>query len=180
MQNLHRCGEKYTVKLTVSLGKDRRAVPELKNYEYPSAAAALRAVGAKIKIVSVYDDKMQPDLVLRTSPEYGSTIERGDTVTLFVSRNHVNKPIRVRDFVGMTLEKASAEILADGLILGEIEYNADSLETREVTWQSIEPESLVPYGRKIDIAVGTGRAKEELHPFRGQTTEENGEINGID
>jgi serine/threonine-protein kinase len=164
--------EKYTVKLTVSLGKERSAVPELKNYKYASAAAALRTVGAKIRIVSVYDDKIESDLVLRTSPVAGESIERGDTVTIFVSRNHRNKPVRVKDFVGMSLEEASSEILADGLLLGEIKgESVTHCPKGEVTWQSIEPESLVLYGSRIDIAVSEGDNKEELHPFRGQITE---------
>ncbi len=174
-------GEKYTVRLTVSLGKEAKIIPDLKNYKYTDAAAALRTLGARIKIVSVYDDRIERDIVLRTSPEVGESIENGDTVTLFVSRNHVHSPVSVKNFVGMTLEDAAAEMLADGLILGDVAEEYSYVYPKgQVISQSIKPESVVAYGSRVDIAVSLGERKEELHPFRGEYTEDNGELNGID
>ena len=174
-------GEKCTVKLTVSLGKELKTVPQLKNYKYTDAAAVLRSLGAKIKIVSVYDDKIEGDRVLRTLPESGESIEIGDTVTLFVSRNHIHAPISVRSFVGLPLEEATLEILSDGLLLGNItrEYS-DTVAEGKVISQSIGEGSTVLYGCRIDIVVSEGKKTEALHPFRGQYKKENGEINGID
>jgi serine/threonine-protein kinase len=174
-------GEKYTVKLTVSLGKELKTVPELKNYKYTDAAAALRSLGAKIKIVSVYDDGIEKDTVLRTSPKAGEGIEAGDTVTLFVVRNHIHAPVCVKDFVGMPLDRATTELLAEGLTLGEItgEYS-DSAAKGEVISQRLKQGSLVPYGSRVDIVVSKGKGPETLHPFRGQNKEENGETDGID
>ena len=172
-------GEACTVRLVVSLGQERLNIPELCGFKYAEAGAVLRAIGAKIKIVSVYDDGVEADVVLRTSPEAGEGLEKGDTVTLFVSRNHVNAPIRVRDYTGRAIELASAEILAQGLSLGEVlyEYN-DALSEGTVISQSIAPEMLVAHGSRIDVVVSSGKRVEELHPFRGDITEENGEING--
>ena len=174
-------GEKYIVKLTVSLGRESQSLPKLEGMSYNAAATALRVLGARIKIVSVYDDKIERDTVLKTSPKAGDTVLRGDTVTLFVSRNHVNAPIRVKDYTGRAIEQASAEILAQGLCLGEVlhEYS-DALPKGAVISQSIAPEMLVAHGSRIDIVVSSGKRVEELHPFRGDITEENGEINGND
>lgn len=171
-------GEKYTVKLTVSMGKETQSVPNLENYKYNEAAAALRSIGAKIRIVSIYDDKKEPDIILRSSPASGARIERGDTVTLFVARNHIHGSVCVKNFIGLPLDVACAELLAQGLTLGElIEQSSDEFASGEIISQSIAPESYVLYGSKIDITFSTGPKTEDLHPFRKDIAKENGEIN---
>jgi serine/threonine-protein kinase len=137
-------GEKYTVKLTVSIGKELQIVPNLQNYQYSDAAAALRTIGAKIKIVSVYDDEKERDLVLRTLPEAGERIERGQTVTLFVSRNHIHGSVCVKDFTGMPQSDAVTEMLAQGLALGKIKQEySDEYDVGVVISQSVKKGSYV-------------------------------------
>ena len=169
-------GEKYTVKLTVSLGKETKSIPNLENYKYNEASAALRSIGAEIRVVSVYDDNAESDMVLRTSPAAGVAVERGDTVTLFISRNHIRGSVCVKDFAGLPIEVACAEILAQGLNLGEvIELDDNECAEGAVVSQSVAPGSYVLYGTKIDIVVGSGEKRENLHPFRKDITEKNGE-----
>ena len=171
-------GEKYTVKLTVSLGRETQRIPDLKDYKYNEAAAALRSIGAEIRIVSVYDDETEGDLVLESSPKAGERIERGDKVTLFVSRNHIQSPVCVKNFVGLPLDVACTEILAQGLTPGEISSgSSDEFAAGMVISQSIAPNSCVLYGAKIDIVVCEGQKTEGLHPFRKDIAKENGEIN---
>ena len=43
--------------------------------------------------------------------------------------------------------------------------------------QSVSEGSYVLYGSSVDLTVSAGRKIERLHPFRGDITEENGEIN---
>ena len=171
-------GEKYTVKLTVSMGRETQKIPDLRNFKYNEAAAALRSIGADIRIVSVYDDDTEGDLVLRTSPKSGESIERGDKVTLFISRNHIHSSVCVKSFVGLPCDVACAEILAQGLKIGEIrEAYSVEFSDGEVVFQSLAPESYVLYGTKIDIVVCGGQKTEDLHPCRKDIAKENGEIN---
>ena len=171
-------GERYTVKLTVSLGKETQSVPELKNYKYTDAASALRKIGAEIRIVSVYDDNAESDTVLRTSPLAGEKISGGDTVKLFVSRNHVKGSVCVKKFVGMEREEAVSEILASGLTLGEIgEEYSEIYPEGTVISQSIVSGNYVLYGEKIDIILSAGEREEELHPFRKDIIQNSGETN---
>ena len=171
-------GEEYTVTLTVSAGKQENRLPYLEGYKYTSAAAVLRSMGAEIRIVSVYDDEKERDVVLYTSPRAGADIERGDTVTLFVSRNHIHGSVQVKSFVGLPLDEAATEILAQGLTLGEIKQEySDEHDAGVVISQSISEGSYVLHGSAIDLTVSAGKKTERLHPFRGDITEENGEIN---
>ena len=171
-------GEEYTVTLTVSAGKEENRLPSLEGYKYPSAAAILRSMGAEIRIVSVYDDEKESDVVLYTSPKSGVDIERGDTVTLFVSRNHIHGSVKVKSVVGLPLDIAATELLAQGLTLGEIKQEySDEYEAGTVISQSVREGSYVLHGSAVDLTVSAGKKIERLHPFRGDITEENGEIN---
>ena len=171
-------GEEYTVTLTVSAGKEENRLPSLEGYKYTSAAVVLRSMGAEIRIVSVYDDEKDSDVVLYTSPKSGANIERGDTVTLFVSRNHIHGSVQVKGFVGLPLDEAATEILAQGLTLGEIkqEYSNEH-DAGTVIFQSVSEGSYVLHGSAVNLTVSAGKKIERLHPFRGDITEENGEIN---
>ena len=171
-------GEEYTVTLTVSAGKEENRLPSLEGYKYTSAAAVLRSMGAEIRILSIYDDGKEPDLVLYTSPVAGTDIERGDVVTLFVSRRHIHGSVKVKSVIGSPLDEAATEILAQGLVLGEIkqEYSSE-YGAGTVISQSTEEGSYVLYGSAVDLTVSAGKKIERLHPFRGDITEENGEIN---
>ena len=171
-------GEEYTVTLTVSAGKEENRLPCLEGYKYTPAAAVLRSMGAEIRIISVYDDDKESDVVLYTSPRSGTNIERGDTVTLFVSRNHIHGSVQVKSFVGLPLDEAATEILAQGLTLGEIKQEySNEYAAGMVISQSISEGSYVLHGSAIDLTVSAGKKTERLHPFRGDITEENGEIN---
>ena len=171
-------GEEYTVRLTVSLGKEIQRVPVLAGYRYADAAAALRSIGANIRIVSVYEDRGESDLVLRTSPAAGEAVVRGQQVTLFVSRKHMHGSVCVSDLSGMPLDRACTEVLAQGLTLGEItEEYSEETAAGCVLSQSIAPNSYVLYGSRIDLAVSAGRKTEKLHPFGRYINQENGEFN---
>lgn len=159
-------GEKYTVKLMVSMGKETRTIPNLINTKYIEAAAALRSLGADIRIVSIYDDTHENDVVINTSPRVGEKIEPGAKVTLFVSRNRLHGSICVKDFSGIRQENACAEIIAEGLFVGEIDAQySDEVPEGFVTDQSLIPGSYVRYGSRIDLTVSAGKEREELHPF---------------
>ena len=167
-------GERCALKLTVSLGEKTERIPNLARYHYTEASNILRELGAKIRLVSVYDDTLERDLVLHTSPEAGNAIEKGDIVTLFVSRNHTMDSVKVGSFCGMAREDAVAEILSSGLYIDviELEYSSE-FEEGVVISLSIRHGSLVPYGSGISLTVSAGEKKEELHPFGRAAEKEN-------
>lgn len=159
-------GERYPVRLTVSMGKKTEAVPDLRHYKYSEAAAALRSLGAGIRIVSVYDSDAESDEVLRTSPEAGEAIHRGDRVTLFVARHHIRSSVRVPSLVGLRLEDAGRIAMSAGLTVGEIIYEySEEYGEGAVIAQSAVTDSYVLYGTSVDLTVSRGKERENLHPF---------------
>ena len=174
-------GERYTVRLTVSMGRETYSIPDLCGYTSAEAKIALRKLGATVRIVYVYDGDAPRDTVLSTSPAAGESVEPYDKVTLFVSRDRIEMPVKVRDFCGMNKEAACAEILADGLVIGNVteEYRNEGKDGT-VIFQSLAVGSYVKRGSTVDIVVLTSEIAEAIHPFGRYITEENGEINGSD
>lgn len=159
-------GEEYLVRVTVSLGRETCEIPDVRGFLYPPAAAALRSAGARIRIVPVYDDKRSQDTVLDTSPKAGERIERGEQVTLFVSRRRVHRSVCVPDLAGKRLEDATFLALSDGLTLGKLAYeHSDDYEKGTVIDQSIGAGHYVLYGSPIDLVISLGEIQEEKHPF---------------
>ncbi len=137
-------GECYTVKLTVSMGAEENRLPDLKRSAYTEAAAKLRALGAQIRIVSVYDENSEIDSVLYTSPDAGTRIKRGDRVTLFVCRKHIKGSVRVSDLTGLDQGTACAKLIAEGLLVGEIIQITHQLAVCEYFKGEIIPDIVVP------------------------------------
>lgn len=142
-----RSGEKYEVKIFVSLGDETRRIPDLSGVGASSAAAALRAIYAKVRSVAIYDGG-EDGRVLYTIPPADSEIKAGDMVTMFVARQRPVGSVTVPDFCGRTLAQAYKIAIAEGLYIQENE-NA-SLDAR-VQGQSIPAGSKVRRGSYISF-----------------------------
>ena len=119
-----------------------------------------------------YDSEAEADEVLRTSPEAGEALRRGDRVTLFVARRHIKSSVRVPALVGLRLEDACLRALSAGLVTGEIAYEySEEYGEGTVVAQSRAQDSYVLYGTEVDLVVSLGREKENLHPFGRYITE---------
>jgi beta-lactam-binding protein with PASTA domain len=149
-------GERVTVTLRIGAGKQKNAVPDVAGRDYMSAASMLRAMGARVRTVSVYDGEGENGRVLYSLPRESTPLERGQTVTLFVKKTRVKMPVQVPDLVGKTMESACAEILQKGLLLGSVEYEYSSDEEGTVILQSLPCDVYVVHGTRIDITVGLG------------------------
>ena len=74
-----------TVRLTVSGGKAKVQVPSVVGQDAASAAAELGAAGFKVRTVREASATVPRDRVIRTDPGAGAQLDRGSTVTMFVS-----------------------------------------------------------------------------------------------
>ncbi len=150
-------GGDMSVKVKVSIGKEKLKVPNLYGFDCYEAACRLRELGALVKFVYLYDDGFAPDAVIKSSPLPDTPIAKGEKVTLFVSREHIKHPVRVRDFTGMRCEEAVRLLMSDGLVLGRVITlpSADEHDG-QVIGQGIPEGATVRWGTKIDITVAEG------------------------
>ena len=103
------------VDVVVSAGPAPRTVPTLSGRTYEQAVAALEAVGLKAarNPDQYHEDDSTKGKVVIASPTQGSTVKRGDVITLTVSAGRPEVPA----LNGLTVAEAEAKLATVGLKL---------------------------------------------------------------
>ena len=162
--------ERIPVKVKVSLGKEELKMPDLCGFDCYEAACRLRELGLTVRFVYVYKEGAEYDKVVQSSPKADEPIEKGDRVTLTVSREHIKHAVAVRDFSAMSQEEAVRTLMSDGLVLGRVITVPSTDEFDNVViGQSIPHGSTVKWGTEIDITVA--RAGEASGFYNGDGNE---------
>ena len=151
-------GEKYVIQVTVSLGEQTDEMPDLTDYNQTSAISTLKNMSLDLNIIQeeAYDDEIPAGTVISTDPVKGTTLKKGDTVTIVFSKGKEVKPVTVINYVGMTLAKAQEQ--SGGLIIQIKEVESDS-EAGTVIDQDIASGSQVEEGTTITLTVSKGPAQ---------------------
>ncbi len=106
-------------------------------------------------VMSEYSETIAPGLVIKTSPEVGSSVKIGAEVVLYIATDK-EETVKVPTLEGCSKEVAEQLLKASDLVLGTVtEVNSD-LEAGVVVKQSVEKDTSVPIGSKIDIEVSNG------------------------
>ncbi len=140
-------GDAHKVTLFISLGEKTQGIPDLAGVEEMSAAAALRTIGARVRIMPIFGEG-KDGCVLYTSPAATTEIKEGETVTIFVSRQRTDEPVTVPNLCGLRLSEAYSRALAIGLL---ISYENDDSLDQTVTVQSIVAGASVKKGSYISF-----------------------------
>ena len=105
--------EGSTVSLTVSGGPGQATVPTVDGLTQSQARRKLEAAGFKVTVGREASDSVPSGQVTRTAPPAGTQIDKGSTVTLFVSSGP--QKATVPSVVGQSQDSASAELANVGL-----------------------------------------------------------------
>ncbi|MDR2748507.1 MAG: PASTA domain-containing protein, partial [Bifidobacteriaceae bacterium] len=96
-----------TVKVYFSAGPENLKIPELKNATQDLAQKTLTDMGLTVGSVKSEDSPdVNKDCITRTDPASGSAVQRGQTVTLYISTGNVKLP----DLTGKTRDEAAQAI----------------------------------------------------------------------
>jgi serine/threonine protein kinase/transcription elongation GreA/GreB family factor len=96
-----------TVTLTVSLGKETVTMPSLGSYSFEDAENLLTSDRYQLKVEKEERDSSAPqDEVINSNPPEGSEVEKGSTVTLYVSRGEASVP----NVVGKSVSDAKNDL----------------------------------------------------------------------
>jgi serine/threonine-protein kinase len=120
------------------------------------AQARLGDAGLVVRMAQgQYSTKIAADHVLRAQPPEGTTLEKGDRVTLVPSLGP--RPVPVPDVIGKTLPKARDLLRDPGLQVGKVrkEYN-ERVDEGLVISQSVGGEAEAPIGSQIDLVISKG------------------------
>lgn len=158
-----------TVNLVLSKGPNKKAVTDVIGHEVNRAKGELEADGFKVEVKETSSDSVRKDLVISTSPDRGTYVEPGSTVTITVStgRKEVTIPSVTVD---MDFEEA-VDALEDAGFEGSIveaKESSESVGAGYVTRYS--PSSKVEYDGKVTIYVSTGSAVKDETASAGDQT----------
>lgn len=143
-----------TVKLVVSLGRERVVVPTLVNTNFELAAQELQK--SQLQVGQVHQEEAEGKTVgsiLRQSPDPGTEALAGDTVDIWVcvEPSTVVKP--VPDVVGMRMDEARQRLLNEGFSNVEVVEEVSETAAGEVLRQDPSMNSTVDVSTKIQLWV---------------------------
>lgn len=138
---------------------------ELEDYSYSDSREVkikLTELGLIADIVKETHEYISEGQVIRTSPEPGTTLKRGDHVTLYVSSGQDIKYTKVPDFYKCD-EQAVMKMLGwSELKLGNVTYEYSSEVNKGcVTSQSRPVDAQTPVNTKIDFVMSLGPEPED-------------------
>ncbi|GAA1258247.1 Stk1 family PASTA domain-containing Ser/Thr kinase [Sphaerisporangium rubeum] len=140
------------------------AVPMVAGQTAKGAKTALEALGLKVQQADEYSADVEKGTVIGTDPEGGTEVNKGDTVTLNVSKGV--KQVTVPTLVGLTVEEATQTLESNGLKAQVVQ--ALSSKEQDKVFQS-KPAA----GQKVDensiVKIYVPKAQTEVPDVTGQT-----------
>ena len=144
------------VNIVLSSGPNKKKVTDVIGHESSRAQSELAGDGFKVEVKETHSDDMRAGLVVSTSPDRGTYVQPGSTVTITVSKGREQVTIPSVS-VGMTYEEA-VEALNDAGFKGTVkeatEYSAsvgNGFVTRYSPSKTVDPDGTVT----IYVSLGT-------------------------
>ena len=144
------------VELTASATKKLVKVSSVIGLTESQAKAKLEDEGFEVKREYLNDDEAEIDTVFKQSPEEGTEVQEGETITIYVCIGKDIEEVEVKSLKGMTVSEATEKLKADGLEIGEITEEFSDVEAGKIISQSYTQGQKVPEGTKIDVCVSKG------------------------
>jgi serine/threonine-protein kinase len=135
--------------MTVSSGPGEASVPRVQGLPTEAAADALREAGFESDRRREFSDTVRAGRVIETSPPEGTTVRRGSTVTLVVSRGE--EKIAVPGVVGQPREEAERILRDAGLEPVVSEREDASAEPGTVLEQAPPAGTRLAKGRTVEL-----------------------------
>jgi serine/threonine-protein kinase len=137
------------VSVVLSTGPDRVKVPDVLNKPLTEAQSALEAVGLKAGALLEVESG-EPGMVTAVSPQPGTELERGASVSLAVARPKVAVP-KLR---GEHIRKARELLKKAGLAVGSVRETYDEhMRGNLVLSSEPEPGTAVPLGTEVNLII---------------------------
>lgn len=145
------------VTIYISTGKETFKLDDVTGMDYDQAQSQLENDGLNVSLEFEYSDSVDKNEVIRTSPEVGSQVAEGDTVTIVASKGKETKYVTVPYVIGYDLDTAISMIKDAGLTYdGKSSDYSDSVSKGEVMNQSIGSGQSVEEGTSITLTVSLG------------------------
>ena len=147
-------GGARTLSLTVSLGAEKKTVPNVLGQDHRIASATLRDHGFTVNVV--YTSEGDADRVIKQSPEAGADLPVGSAITLTVGRSEPAQTVTVPDLTGLSEGHALMELFRRDLSVGNVTSEASDASEGTVIRQSPTAGSIVAPSTKINLTISQG------------------------
>ena len=145
------------VTINISSGKEKFSLDDVTGMQYQQAQAQLENDGLVVSLEFDYSDSVGSDMVISTSPEAGSQVVKGDTITITASKGKETKTTIVPNLLGHNIDDAIQMIKDAGLTYnGKSSDYSDSYSENQVMDQSISAGKTVDEGTTISLTVSLG------------------------
>lgn len=158
-----------TITLNISIGPKEVELKNYANYAKDDAVKELEDLGAHVVIVNEESEEVEFGKVIKTTPAAGETIKSGDEVTVHVSSSSTSDSVEMPKVVGLTKDKAKANLEGAGLKLGEVkEEHSDTVEKNLIIRADFEEGSSVPKGETVNLWISIGSNKTNVPKVTGK------------
>jgi len=148
--------QKCTVTLVVSKGTETVVLEDYTVRDYREAETALRKLGMNVVLEEAEDNYLNIGYVVSMSPEAGTVVNIGDTVTLYVNYGTDTLKVLVPTFSGLTEAEALIRLIENDLRPGKITYVKSNMTPGTVIEQSADAMKEIDKFSEIDFVISGG------------------------
>ena len=153
--------KKNEIKLVIAKEAAMLKIPDVTNNTASLARKALKEAGFSNFITEeIYDDVVDEDKVVKTSPLAGSQVASDEEITIFISKGREIIYTTVPEVIGYDEESAKAMLENKKLKLGKV-TSADSSQPKGFVISQSVSDRQVEVGTEVDIVISTGNSVEE-------------------
>ncbi len=158
---------------------DTVEMPNVKGMNLEDAKNTLNSLGILPEVEYQESDTIDEGLVISTSINVGEAVEKGSTVTLYVSAG--SQGVEVWEVTGYTLEEATNRLTGLGFLVNKAEAYSDTIEKGLIITQSPAGGTKAPKGSVITVTVSLGKEQKKIRmPNLIGLTEEDGTFEAIE
>jgi len=143
------------VRIFVSTGKPRVAVPDVLGAREADALLTLRRAGLVPDVHDIFSEK-PTGTVIAQDPKGGTSVVRGSSVRVNISKGQQN--IGIPSVIGQSFDEAARQLRAAGLTPVRVDVESSEPKGRVVN-QDPGPGSLQPPGTEVKLSISTGEEK---------------------
>jgi eukaryotic-like serine/threonine-protein kinase len=146
------------LELTVSIGSEGQAVPDLTNVGYREAQVAVARAGLRVgQLVYTHSERMPKDAVVASDPEVNTQVETGARIDLLVSLGPPPATFVLPNFHGHRVDDVRTFLSRSGIRLVERQRSAEEAEPGTVLEQSPPAGYRIRNGELVEVAVVEGQ-----------------------
>ena len=142
-----------TIEYTLSTGASEMTVPNIVGWNQAEAENTLVDAGLKAEIVREFSADVEAGKVISVSPEVGATVNRGDTITMTVSKGREGEQITMISVRGLEEAVAKAALERLGLVVIIEAGESNAVNQGDVFEQSIAAGEKVDPGTNVTLKV---------------------------